>query len=113
MKSGATDTGAITPENLEEARKLENINLYEWWSVSASTNFVAFNLRQGFPTSDINVRHGLNYAVDKDLLTEQVMVGQGRRGCSIYPATSWGYDPDGPGYVYYTDEASCEFDQAR
>jgi peptide/nickel transport system substrate-binding protein len=112
MKSSETDTGTITPENLEEARQLENITVYEWWSVGASTTFVALNLREGFPTADINVRHGLNYAIDKDLLTEEVMVGQGRTVCSIYPGTSWAYNPDVPCYEYDQDKAIAEFAQA-
>lgn len=112
MKSGESDTGEITPENLEEARQLENITVYEWWSVSASTTFVAFNLREGRPTADINVRHGLNYAIDKELLTEEVMLGQGRRVCSIYPATSWAYTPDAPCYDYDVAKALEAFEQA-
>jgi peptide/nickel transport system substrate-binding protein len=112
MKTGESDTGAITPENLEEARQLDNVTVYEWWSVSASTNFIALNLREGSPTADINVRHALNYAIDKDLLTEEVMLGQGRKVCSIYPGTSWAYTPDVPCYDYDPEKAIAEFEEA-
>jgi peptide/nickel transport system substrate-binding protein len=112
MKSGESDTGSITPEKLEEARQLDNITVYEWWSVSASTTFIALNLREGSPTADINVRHGLNYAIDKKLLTDEVMLGQGRPVCSIYPATSWAYTPDVPCYDYDPDKAIAEFAEA-
>lgn len=112
MKSGEADTGTILPEQLEEARKLPNVNLYEWWSVSASTTFVGFNLREGFPTHDIHIRYGLNYAVDKETLTDEVMLGQGKRVCSIYPETNWAYTPDVECYDYNLDEAKKEFAQA-
>jgi len=112
MKTGESDTGAITPENLEEARQLDNVTVYEWWSVSASTNFIALNLREGSPTADINVRHGLNHAIDKDLLTDEVMLGQGRKVCSIYPGTSWAYTPDVPCYDYDPEKAIAEFEEA-
>jgi peptide/nickel transport system substrate-binding protein len=112
MKSGETDTGPITPENLEEARQLENVTVYEWWPASARWSYVGLNMREGFPTHDINVRHGLSYALDKELLTEQVMLGQAKRLCSVYPETSWVYNPDVPCYEYDRERALEEFAKA-
>ena len=62
-------------------------------------------MRDGFVTADKNVRHALNYAIDKELLTDEVMLGQGRRVCSIYPGTNWAYNPDVPCYEYDPDKA--------
>jgi len=112
MKSGETDTGPITPENLEEARGLENITLYEWWPAAALWSYVGLNMREGFPTHDINFRHGLNYAIDKQLLTDEVMKGQAKRLCSVFPETSWVYNPDVPCYEYDPDKALDEFSEA-
>ena len=36
MKSGESDTGIITPENLDEARTLDNVTVYEWWPAAAT-----------------------------------------------------------------------------
>ena len=105
MKSGETDTGIITPENLEEARKLDNVTVYEWWPAASAWTYLGLNMREGFPTHDINVRHALNYAIDKDLLTDEVMLGQAKRMCSTYPETSWVYTPDVPCYDYDPDKA--------
>jgi len=105
MKTGETDTGTITPENLEEARQLDNITVYEWWPAAARWSYVGLNMREGFPTNDINVRHALNYAVDKELLTDEVMLGQAKRLCSVYPETSWVYNPDVECYAYDPDKA--------
>jgi peptide/nickel transport system substrate-binding protein len=105
FKSGESDSAASTPEKLEEAKQLPNVNVYEWWSVSASTSFIGLNVREGFVTADKNVRHALNYALDKELLTEEVMLGQAKRLCSIYPETSWAYTPDVPCYDYDPDKA--------
>jgi peptide/nickel transport system substrate-binding protein len=112
MKAGETDTGIITPENLEEARLLDNVEVYEWWSVSASSTFISFNMREGFAPHDLHVRRGLNYAIDKQLLTDEVMLGQAKRVCSIYPETSWAHNPDVPCYEYDTDKAIEEFAKA-
>lgn len=112
MKSGESDTGTILPEQLDEARKLPNVTVYEWWPVGARWEYIGLNMREGFPTHDINIRHGLNYAVDKDLLTKEVMLGQAKRLCSIYAETSWAYNPDVPCYEYDADKAIEAFAQA-
>jgi peptide/nickel transport system substrate-binding protein len=112
MKKGETDTGIITPENLEEAKKLDNITVYEWWPAAATWTYIGLNMREGFPTHDINVRHGLNYAIDKDLLTEEVYKGNAKRMCGPYPDTSWVYNPDVPCYDYDQEKALAEFAEA-
>src|SRR5690606_8156229 len=95
-----------------EARTLPNITVYEWWPAAASWSYVGLNMREGFVTSDINVRHGIAYALDKDLMTEEIMEGQARRQCSVYPSTSWVYNPDVPCYDYDPDQAIAEFEEA-
>ena len=112
MKANETDTGPITPENLEEARQLENITLYEWWPAAARWSYIGLNHRDGFVTSDVNVRQGLAYAIDKQLLTDEVMLGQAKRLCSAFPETSWVYNPDVPCYDYDTDKALEKFAEA-
>lgn len=112
MKSGESDTGDITPEKLDEARKLPNVNVYEWWPAAARWSYIGLNMREGFATHDVNVRHGLSYAIDKNLLTDQVMLGQAKRQCSIYPETSWAYNPDVPCYDYDVQKAKDAFAQA-
>jgi len=112
MKSGESDTGVITPENLEEARHLDNVTVYEWWPAAAIWTYIGLNMREGFATHDINVRHAINYAIDKQTLTDEVMLGQGKRLCSIYPETSWVYNPDVPCYEYNPDKAIELFQEA-
>ena len=112
FKTGEADTGPITPDNLEEARQLENSTVYEWWPAAAQWSYVGLNMREGFATSNVHLRRGLSHAVDKDLLTDEVMEGQAKRLCSIYPDTSWAYNPDVPCYDYDVDQALAEFEQA-
>ena len=112
MKSGECDTGTITPEQLDEARKLPNINVYEWWPAAAAWTYIGLNMREGFATHDINVRHGLAYALDKDLMTQEIMLGQAKRQCSVYPETSWVYNPDVPCYNYDVEKAKAAFAEA-
>ena len=110
--SGESDTGPIVPKNLEEARQLENATVHEWWPAAAQWLYVGLNMREGFPTHDINVRHGLSYAIDKQTLTDEVMEGQAKRLCSVYPDSSWVYNPDVPCYEYDPDAAVAAFEAA-
>lgn len=113
MLSGEADTGTILPENLDEAKAQPNLNVYEWWPAASSWSFIGFNMRrEGAPTQDINVRHGINYAIDKQELTDEIMLGQAKRLCSIYPDTSWAYNPDVPCYEYDIDKAVAAFEAA-
>jgi peptide/nickel transport system substrate-binding protein len=112
MKSGESDTGIITPENLEEARQLDNVTVYEWWPAAASWSYIGLNTRAGFPTADKRVRQAINYAIDKQLITDQVMLGQAKRICSIYPETSWVYTPDVECYNYDKDKAIALMEEA-
>jgi peptide/nickel transport system substrate-binding protein len=112
LKSGDSDAGTITPENLEEARGLDNITVYEWWPAAASWSYIGLNMREGYPTSDIHVRKGINYAIDKELLTDEVMLGQAKRLCSVFPETSWAYTPDVECYPYDPAMAIAEFELA-
>lgn len=112
LKNGEIDTSSVTPEQLKIARDLEHVTVYEWWPAAATWTYMALNMRDGFPTQDINVRHGINYAIDKDLLTEEVWPGQAKRMCSIYPETSWVYTPDVPCYDYNPDQAIETFAKA-
>ncbi len=112
LKSGKSDTSTMTPEQLQEARKLNKVTVYEWWPAAAIWSYIGLNMRSGFPTSDINVRHGLSYAIDKELLTEQIWLGQAKRLCSIFPPTSWAYNPDVPCYEYSQEKALAAFAKA-
>lgn len=113
MLSGEADTGTILPENLEEAKAQPNLNVYEWWPAASSWYFIGFNLRrEGAPTNDINVRHAINYAINKDEMTDEIMLGQAKRLCSLYPDTSWVYNPDVPCYDFDPELAIQTFAEA-
>jgi len=112
MKSGETDTAYIDPEKLDEARALDDITVYEWWPAAARWSYVGLNMREGYPTHDVNVRHAINYAIDKELITDEVMLGQAKRLCSVFPETSWVYAPDAECYPYDIDTAIAKFEEA-
>lgn len=112
LKNGETDSSSVTPEQLEEARSLENVTVYEWWPAQTTWTYVGMNMREGYVTDDINIRRGIAYAIDKQLLVDEVWLGQARRLCAIYAPTSWAHNPDVPCYDYDPDKALEEFAKA-
>jgi peptide/nickel transport system substrate-binding protein len=112
MKNNEVDSSGMTPEQLKEARTLDNVNVYEWWPAAAVWTYIGLNMRDGFVTNDLNIRHGLNYAIDKELLTDQIWLGQAKRLCSIYPPTTWAYSPDVPCYEFSKEKALEAFGKA-
>jgi peptide/nickel transport system substrate-binding protein len=109
LRTGETDSSSMTPEQLEEARSMENLTVYEWWPAQTTWNYLGMNMREGYVTSDINIRRGLAFAIDKQLLVDEVWLGQARRLCAIYAPTSWAHNPDVPCYEYDKDKALEEF----
>ena len=109
LKTGETDSSSMTPEQLEVARELDNVTVYEWWPAQTVWTYLGMNMRDGYVTNDINIRKGLAYAIDKQLLTDEVWLGQAKRLCSIYAPTSWAHNPDVPCYEYDPDKALEEF----
>lgn len=88
------------------------INLHEWWPVESGFMYIGMNLRQGKATSNLHVRRGINYAINKELIIEELLAGMGRRLCSTFPATSWVYEPNVECYSYNAEKAVAEFEQA-
>lgn len=112
LKSGESDSSSMTPEQLEEARTLEYVTVYEWWPAQTAWTYIGMNMRDGYLTSDLNLRRGLAYAIDKELLVDEVWLGQAKRLCAIYAPTSWVHHPDVPCYEYDPVQALQEFAQA-
>jgi peptide/nickel transport system substrate-binding protein len=112
LKSGDSDSSSMTPEQLEEARTLDHVTVYEWWPAQTAWTYIGMNMRDGYLTNDLNIRRGLAYAIDKELLVDEVWLGQARRLCAIYAPTSWAHNPDVPCYEYDPDQALEEFAKA-
>jgi peptide/nickel transport system substrate-binding protein len=112
LRSGDVDSPSMTPEQLEEARTLDHVTVYEWWPAQTIWNYIGMNMRDGYITSDLDVRRGLAHAIDKELLVDEVWLGQARRLCAVYAPTSWAHHPDVPCYEYDPDKALEEFAKA-
>jgi peptide/nickel transport system substrate-binding protein len=111
LKSGEVDYAGFTPDNYPEAKSLPNVTVYEWWPAAASWSYLGFNLRRPW-LQDVTVRHALAHAIDRDAIAEYVLNGLARPTYSIFPPSSWVYNPNVPKYEYNPTVAGELLDKA-
>jgi peptide/nickel transport system substrate-binding protein len=103
LQSGELDLAPFVNEDL--AAQFENSADFEVAEVSGIRNmFVSINTLEG-PMSDVRVRQALNYAIDKEGITEDLLGGAGiPAGQPANPAV-FGYSDDVEAYPYDPDKA--------
>jgi peptide/nickel transport system substrate-binding protein len=111
LMNGEVDSGVITPEDYEKAKANPKLQMYEWWPAAARWEYIGFNLRKE-PLKDVKVRHALSYALDKETITDKVMLGLAKRTYSCFPPTSPVYNPDVPHYDYDQAKAKALLEEA-
>lgn len=104
LKSGEVDEAPITPDNYPEAKRLPNLTMYEWWPPAASWGYLGFNLRR--PTlQDVQVRRAISHAIDRNAIASQIQNNLAQPTYSVFPPSSWVYNPNVPKYEFDQDKA--------
>lgn len=67
--------------------------------------FIAFNLRDGHPYSDANLRQAFTMCIDHDATVDKATDGQGVPVYANVPPASWAFDPSAPHYELNVDKA--------
>ena len=111
LKAGEIDVSSFSPDSYEEAKKLPNVTVYEWWPAAASWMYLGFNQRRD-ALKDPEVRRALAHAIDRDAIAEHVMNKLARPIYSGFTPTSWVYNPDVPRYDFNVETAKSMLDQA-
>ena len=111
LKGGEVDTASVTPDNYAEAKSNPNLNMYEWWPAAASWVYLGFNLRRPY-FQDANVRRAISYAVDRKAIAERIQNNLAQPTYSIFPPSSWVYNPNVPKYDYDVNKAKQMLDAA-
>jgi peptide/nickel transport system substrate-binding protein len=111
LKTGEVDYASFVPENYAEAKTLPNVTVYEWWPAAASWMYLGFNQRRE-ALKDVEVRHALAYAIDRDAIAQHVMLDLARPTYSAFTPSSWVYNPDVPHYDFDPEKAKSTLDQA-
>ncbi|MFN8636635.1 MAG: ABC transporter substrate-binding protein [Chloroflexota bacterium] len=111
LKTGEVDISGFTPDNYEDAKKLPNVTVYEWWPAAASWTYLGFNMRREI-LKDVEMRRALSYAIDREAIAEHVLNGLARPTYSAFTPSSWVYNPDVPKYSYDPEKSKAMLDAA-
>lgn len=111
LKSGEVDYSGFQPSDYKEAKTLQNVNVYEWYSARGSWSYIGFNLRRP-ALKDPLVRKAIAYATDRQGIIDSVVYGLGRPTYSAYPQSSPAYNPNVEHYDFDPKKAADLFKQA-
>ena len=93
----------LSPENVKKVSDLERVNIYR---LNIPRHFaVFFNQTQSKALSDKTVRLALAYAVDKNRLIEETLLGEGSSVETPIPLGILGHNPDTKIYDYAPEHA--------
>src|SRR5215212_4342702 len=103
VETGELDIAwALTPEDVERARDNPDLTVVE--DAGLNTNWVNFNVTLD-PFTSKEVRQALNYAINKEELSEGLYNGNMVPAGGVLPPVDWAYNPDLKSYPYDPDKA--------
>lgn len=92
----------VRSEDLEEARRQENLVLYS--APTSGYALIFLNLIEP-ALREKEVRQALLWGIDRQRIIDQILEGQAIVAHSIYPPGSWAFKPDIPHYFYDPNQA--------
>jgi peptide/nickel transport system substrate-binding protein len=92
----------LSPEDVEKARGNSDLQIIE--AAGLNTNNVEFNTKKD-PFTVKEVRQALNYAVNKEEISQGLYNGAMVPAGGVLPPTDWAYNPDLKGYEFNPDKA--------
>lgn len=106
LKSGRVDVAPLPTSLSPDAIKLlgQDPNLQVLQFTGSNVTVLTFNCSAA-PLNDVRVRQAIAYAVDREGLIRDLLLGQGKLAHSILPEESWAYVP---GQKYSFDPAMAK-----
>jgi peptide/nickel transport system substrate-binding protein len=109
LKTGDVDVADIEPLEEKDVSAEPGLQILKYFA--AGVTYLAYNTR--LPgLDDVQVRQALNYALDRQVIIDQVLLGEGRPMASDVPQDSWAYDPNVAQYEFSPDKARQMLDAA-
>jgi peptide/nickel transport system substrate-binding protein len=103
LLNGEVDMIVVVPPDSIQAIK-DNADLTYEQGPSLHYWFIQLNTKVK-PFDDVRVRQAVNYAVDKEGLTRDVLQGSAVPATQPMPAANWSYNPNVAGYPYDPEKA--------
>lgn len=105
LKSGGVDLAVVAnlqPDTYEALKQDSNLKVAQFPGVNVS--YLSFNATDEV-LKDARVRQAIAYAIDRQAIVKELLLGQARVANSILPEQSWAYTP---GQVYAYDPAKAQ-----
>jgi ABC-type transport system substrate-binding protein len=105
LRSGGVDLAVVAnlqPDTYEALKQDANLQVAQFPGVNVV--YLNFNVTAE-PLSDARVRQAIAYAIDRQAIVKELLLGQARVANSILPEQSWAYSP---GQVYNFDPAKAQ-----
>lgn len=106
LRSGTVDIAplptSLSPDAVKQLAEDPNLQVHQF--AGSNLNLLTFNCSQP-PLNDVRVRQALAYAVDREGLIRDLLLGQGKIAHSILPEESWAYTT---GQKYSFDPATAK-----
>jgi len=105
LKSGGVDlavVGSLQPDTYDALKQDSNLKVAQFPGVNVA--YLSFNATAE-PLNDARVRQAIAYAIDRQAIVKELLLGQARVANSILPEQSWAYSP---GQVYTYDPAKAQ-----
>lgn len=104
LETGEVDAAYdILPNDISKIEENKDLKLLT--TPSARCIYLSLNTKSEGPLSDPDVRHAIEYALDKKTITETALYGIGQAASSIVPPVAFGYNKDWPVSQYNPDKA--------
>jgi peptide/nickel transport system substrate-binding protein len=112
LRSGRVDIAplptSLSPDAVRQLGEDRNLQVLQF--TGSNVTVLTFNCSQP-PLNDVHVRQAIAYAVDRESLIRDLLLGQGKLAHSILPEESWAYVP-GQKYSFDPSMAKKLLDEA-
>jgi peptide/nickel transport system substrate-binding protein len=112
FKSGRVDLASalsnLSPDAFKNLGNDPNLKVDQF--PGANIVYLGFNAESA-PLTDARVRQAIAYAIDRETIVRDLLLGQARIAHSILPESSWAYSP-GQKYTYDPERARKLLDEA-
>jgi peptide/nickel transport system substrate-binding protein len=105
LLNGEVDLYGPEPENWSDVKESARVNALQWDAVDAAVTYIGLDTRLAALKDNV-VRQALNYGLDKDAIVGKLTYDLGKRATTMYPPSSWAYDPSVNTYPYDPGKAN-------
>jgi peptide/nickel transport system substrate-binding protein len=106
LQSGRVDIAplptSLSPDAIKGLSSNPNLNVHQF--DGSNLNLLTFNTTEA-PLDNVKVRQAIAYAINRESMIRDLVLGQGKIAHSILPEESWAYTP---GQTYHYDPAMAK-----